>query len=49
MSKYLENKKEEEEIARQMKKIRGLNTLMIVIVVCLALLFGLVYLSKYLV
>lgn len=47
MSKYLDKKNEEKEVARHMKKIRGLNTLMIIIIICLVLLFGLVYLSKY--
>ena len=44
MSKYLDKKNEEKEVARHMKKIRAL---MIIIVICLVLLFGLVYLSKY--
>ena len=48
MSKFKDKQRENAEIDRQMKKIKGLNTLMFIIVVCIIILFALVYLSQYL-
>ena len=48
MSNFKDKQKEDAEVARHMKKIRGLNTLMFIIVACIIILFALVYLSQYL-